>query len=458
MLRPPGTNANDRRPTRPCKGDSKGKHKDNGYRAGQPVRRAYITENDQAADPAEHQEDDTLEAIEQEPQNQDADPDPPEEEDDLSNQINEIMTVTARKLAGVIQARKFGTPPAAKKSVADRKRTTHCAACGQQGHWQGDPSKKGSKGQSKGKADDRQPGGKGPKTVHFMNHQHFSDDEDTCEPGHASHQVFVAENFGHEVLLADATKAAGFVILDTACQRMCAGEGWVESRAKKLEPFDLEPFYQPLQEFFEFGKGPTISSEHVFCFPASFGGQLGMMSPCILKASIPCLASQPWMTEVGTIIDLAERHVCFSKLHVTVPLLMINGHIAIDVPEFKQFAEHVSFWKSSSAELQVKGMITEWTPLLHRAQAFDDDARDTLVTAHAHRSSTTSAMASRLEAPGEEGNGVGQTSPEIPSATAASPIDSTEGKGEGSSTTADDRSRGGASGSGIQLTKDVSIS
>ena len=104
MLRPPGTNANDRRPTRPCKGDSKGKHKDNGYRAGQPVRRAYITENDQAADPAEHQEDDTLEAIEQEPQNQDADPDPPEEEDDLSNQINEIMTVTARKLAGVIQS------------------------------------------------------------------------------------------------------------------------------------------------------------------------------------------------------------------------------------------------------------------------------------------------------------------------------------------------------------------
>jgi len=55
MLRPPGTNANDRRPTRPCKGDSKGKHKDNGYRAGQPVRRAYITENDQTVDPDECQ-------------------------------------------------------------------------------------------------------------------------------------------------------------------------------------------------------------------------------------------------------------------------------------------------------------------------------------------------------------------------------------------------------------------
>ena len=49
------------------------------------------------------------------------------------------------------------------------------------------------------------------------------------------------------------------------------------------------------------------------------------------------------MTEVGATIDLAERRVCFSKLHVTVPLLMINGHIAIDITEFKQFAEHVSF-------------------------------------------------------------------------------------------------------------------
>ena len=60
---PLGTNTNDRRPMRPSKGDGKGKRKDNGYRTGQPVRRAYITENDQTVDPDECQEDDTLETV-----------------------------------------------------------------------------------------------------------------------------------------------------------------------------------------------------------------------------------------------------------------------------------------------------------------------------------------------------------------------------------------------------------
>ena len=45
------------------------------------------------------------------------------------------------------------------------------------------------------------------------------------------------------------------------------------------------------------------------------------------------------MTDVGAVIDLAGRQVVFGKLNATAPLLMINGHIAIDVMQFK-VSEH----------------------------------------------------------------------------------------------------------------------
>ena len=84
------------------------------------------------------------------------------------------------------------------------------------------------------------------------------------------------------------------------------------------------------------------------------------------------------MTDVGTVIDLAGRQVVFGKLNATAPLLMINGHIAIDVMQFKVF-EHVHLWHSFSKELQVKGMTTEYAPLLPD-QALDDDVCDALVS------------------------------------------------------------------------------
>ena len=199
-----------------------------------------VNEDDDAAgDPAEQDDDEQ-----------------PDDDDDLGSQINEIMTVTARKLASVIQTRKFGNPPGAKKSIEDRKRTSHCAACGQVGHWKGDPACAASstKGPNKGQSSDGGKGGKNrpfAKSVHLMSHHYLTDDEeaaDDAEPSHASHQVFVASTPGHErheVYLADATRAAGYVILDTACQRMCAGQLWADTHTTKLKAWGLAPVHLP---------------------------------------------------------------------------------------------------------------------------------------------------------------------------------------------------------------------
>ena len=428
------------------KGDGKGKGKDQ-QRLQQQPKRAYVTETEQTPEGNDEQQEDapepTPEGEEDAPEAEEVDQDEVQgedepEDDDFTQQINEIMTVTARKLAGVMQARKFATP---KKSIAERKRTTHCAVCGQQGHWQGDPecaasSKKTNKGSGKGgKSDEKSStgsSGKNPKTVHFVSFRHSnSDHEDEVLDHHPSHQVFVSSHVGQQVLLADATKAAGFVILDTACQRMCVGQPWVDSHTEKLQVFGIQPFLRPLQESFEFGKGPLVKSEDAFCFPASFGGQLCLMAPCIVPASIPCLASQTWMTDVGTVLDLAERQVHFSALHVSVPLHMINGHIAIDVMEFKKFHEHVSFWKTSVHELRSKNDYDEYMPLLRSAQASVDQPRDILVTQYENRPSNTSAMASELEIVGQCGYELGSASPEIPS-TASAFSNEFIGKGKGS--------------------------
>ena len=342
------------------KGDGKGKSKDKN-RHDQP-RRALVAENvdDANADnindyeenhsqPADHDADGADYANEMDGDDQngndDEDYDQPSAEDDgddLSKEISQILTITAKKLSSVVQARKFGNPPAARKSIADRKRVTHCAACGAQGHWQGDPectasaNKKGSgkggpKGSSsKSKPDDRPPQ-RPPKSVHFLSHHYYDEEEDEPEPQHLSHQVLVADTI-NQVLLTDATKAAGFIILDTACQRMCAGQQWVQAHQSKLKQWGIHTFQIQQREFFEFDKGPTQRSEHAECFPASFGGQLCVLAPCILNANIPCLASQTWMTEVGTVIDLAERFVKFTKLNVHVPLCMVNGHIKLLMP------------------------------------------------------------------------------------------------------------------------------
>ena len=80
-----------------------------------------------------------------------ADDDEAPDFEDLSAAVQaapECLTVTARRIEGVTLGRKFSGRP---KSIEERKKTTHCAACGNKGHWQGDPicpmSKNASGGQ-----------------------------------------------------------------------------------------------------------------------------------------------------------------------------------------------------------------------------------------------------------------------------------------------------------------------
>ena len=149
------TKSNNAKPNTPSKGNNtftnqQPKGKGRGGRGNNaPRQRAYVTEvhdddgnqdehadqepgedpEDGAADQADEQQEQDDAAEGEEEAAEDAD-----QADDLSEVIR-CLTVTARRLQGLTLGRKFSGNT---KSIAQRKAESHCAVCGQKGHWQGD--------------------------------------------------------------------------------------------------------------------------------------------------------------------------------------------------------------------------------------------------------------------------------------------------------------------------------
>ena len=419
---PPVDRQPEKRPFRPfnsgSKGDGKGKSKD---KRGEPPRKAYITENENEQSEVPQEDDERLDAIpeEDDPSVEDElrepEGDDQEDQDDLSN---EIQTITARKLSGIVQARKFGNPPGAKKSIQDRKRNSHCAACGARGHWQGDPecpvsdkSKKGSgrsssaggPPSSSGSKDEKSSFRKDAKSVYFLNvtSEHSEDEHDEIE----AHQIFMVHTDSEpsQVRLADANKAAGYLILDTACQRTCAGRQWASSHHAKLHNNDLPTFNISTQESFEFGMGPTIVADTAWCFPVSLHNHLCTIVACILDANIPCLASRPWMTEVGAIIDLGSQTITFTKFGSTAPLQMVNGHIAVKISDFT--VDQAKAWRACYHEVERCLQDTptaEFAVLPHETGLKSIPSHQAI--SHERRLEDITGMASSLEVLGVQGH------------------------------------------------------
>lgn len=230
-------------------------------------------------------------------------------------------------------------------------------ACGQQGHWAGDAecsaSSKGGKSLNKGATKDGKGAGKSDKggktrSVHFLNHYGGHDDEDA--PEHVAHSAFVSQCPNNQICLTDATKAAGHIILDTACQRLCAGRSWSEAQKHKMQLWDITPLEMETSEYFEFGKGAPIHSTYTMFFPVCFGNHMCLMAPCILEAQIPCLASRTWLQDVEAVIDM-NHEVYMGLFQVTLPLVFINGHLGLDVSNRSLQEPCFEFWHSQQPEL-----------------------------------------------------------------------------------------------------------
>ena len=84
-----------------------------------------------------------------------------EDDEDISSALvaaAECSAVTARRLQGVTLVRRFSGAP---KSIQEGMQNTHCAVCGEKGHWQGDPECQYSKEGKGGSNSDKKPHAKG---------------------------------------------------------------------------------------------------------------------------------------------------------------------------------------------------------------------------------------------------------------------------------------------------------
>ena len=233
---------------------NKGKSKGSG-KSGFAPRHAFATEH-QDLDPVEEEQEepdaesyyDVQDAVEPDGQPQQ---DEPAEEHDVDGEaesegvdlqsVAEVLTVTAKKLQSITLGRKYS----GNRSIQDRKRTSHCSACGSVGHWAGDAectvsSKGAGKGHSKDGKSQPDKGGKPAKKVFFT----MSQDQDS-EPRHLptdhpevpNYFSFMVVNINtpvYDIMMTDMTPLVGFMILDTACQRMCCGTQWLSQQVHLL--------------------------------------------------------------------------------------------------------------------------------------------------------------------------------------------------------------------------------
>ena len=184
------------------------------------------------------------------------------------------------------------------------------------------------------------------------------------EEHHESFFAFTAEVMDHvsvipgipEVYLASAQTSAGHMVLDTACQKLCAGKTWCSSHEELLNQHSLCSSREPTSKRFRFGAGPVQQATERVLLPCVLQGKPLVLRTCELQAEVPLLGSLTLLTTLGATIDLLQRKVYFQKLRVAVPLVRLaNRHIAVNILQMETldgtFPAKFHLWSPTTDEL-----------------------------------------------------------------------------------------------------------
>ena len=355
------------------------------------VHRAYVAE--EAPDDEDQGEDDMPGIPEEDDDDAQGDDDDeelvpqddPENIEDVMREVADCLTVTARRLQGVTLGRKFSGGGRG-KGLEQRKKNSHCMACGQKGHWQGDEScpvsAKGGRGSSASssttslpKGDRRDKKGAAPKKVLTVFHPAGLDksvsfessspvQDPEAEQEHEQTQeygsyftTFMTAFVGppQEVFLSRPGDYAGFAVLDTACQRSLCSKTWLNSHREQLRSFKLDAKLRPENEGFQFGTGPIqISSEHAY-FPTCLDGTLqtcSLFGASVMDggSEIPLLLSLGMISKkLKAVLDFPKGVAYLGVFGVEVPIVKISGHVCLALNKFPK--KHFAQWKSLSSVL-----------------------------------------------------------------------------------------------------------
>ncbi|CAE7235262.1 GIP [Symbiodinium sp. CCMP2456] len=330
---------------------------------GNPYRKAYVADvNDQ------HNEDDQGQQLDAIPEDDNGEaeeaydeeeliPDNGDEEaidDETVESLMEVLTVTSRKLQAMTQGRKYRGAP--RKSIEERKKTSACSACGQVGHWAGDPECSASaKGKASGKGkhpastdggDKRAAAQKVFSVRHAGGHEVLYDfsefeagdpSQGLRDPAGQVHRTLVVFQSAECTCLTNLSELQGYCVVDTACQRSCSSRQWCDSHVELLKSFGLSAKCARRLEAFQFGAGPPQRSDSCMYFPVGFDvsqPMLAMSASILDNISIPFLASLAVLKKMRVVLDLARQKAYIGLLDCTVDLHLLQGHLCLKISEF----------------------------------------------------------------------------------------------------------------------------
>ena len=214
-----------------------------------------------------------------------------------------------------------------------KKVKTMCWDCGERGHWGGDRQckKPGAglfKPKSHGASSNNQQ--KHVKITEAMNTEHVLDGDGEAMSPTPTHEVLVASSvkgtslemaldFDHETLAAgdakelDLSKDKRFVgALDSACNRTCTGEVWLQYYLKSLEqaPQSIRQLIKavPEAEVFRFGNGGTKTSALRYRLPMVVGSSLLLVWMSVVAVpSLGLLLGRDFLDAVGAVLSFSRK-------------------------------------------------------------------------------------------------------------------------------------------------------
>ena len=377
---------------------------------------------------------------------------------DLEN-LSQVLTVTAKKLAGLTLGRKFTTqrPKSAKDDalIAKKKQNSHCMACGERGHWKGDaacpmtPAKSSSyntqnaKGATKG---DRPPfrkqqSGTPQKSQAFtvVHHDHgcveVTNDDQFYGNMFQCNMVRVPQEFQvHEVQAFSVKQFVGKLIIDSGCQRNCCGPVWYQHHVQALQHHGLQPHTMSCDDLFQFGKGEPLSARFRSYMPAGLGYmQCLLLGVAVVDAQVPLLGSHNLLEELQAIIDLPEKKIHMRKINVSLPLMLVSGHLTMSIDHFPtdvqkqlEYMSHDDVWKDPSPNCVFPPL-----PLAHSEQQQDQQQIKQFAQPDVH---PTASMVGQMETSDGVPSGVQEERVHLHDGGSSSPYDATGMAADGSAT------------------------
>ena len=408
---------------------SKGNHPRRVYQADHEPELDQIPEESGEAEDDMAEEFEDAEEYHQDDDAAGDDGEPDDNQDDDVENLASVLTVTSKKLASTVLGRKFTGRP---RSLEERKRTSTCAACGQTGHWAGDAICAASaKTNSKGAGKQSKDGGKGNASGKHQGQTHtkkayvvnfpgelplevpHSPGEDAISGSSASlgtssalgnpssfytfTTTHLVEHDPFNAYIAEIINFAGYMIVDTACQRSCCSRRWLDIHSKIMGNYRFRPLMVEASDNFQFGSGGLhVASKRAY-LPAALPGQPTqglLLGVSVLEdAQIPFLASNVMLEKLGCVIDTVRERLRFEFIGVDIPLHRKHGHYVVNIAKFTQHAHMSDVWKIMSTDEFLKSPDPEVMIAATLAQASEHPIRD---PAHAARHQRPTRMASAL--------------------------------------------------------------